>query len=216
MCTSLNHVTQAIQEKVCLNLVIASTLKSHRDAIHRYWYFVDTFSALRHLWVTSVWERRDTLFPQASDYDHHKNRTLDHPQSMPRKFCLFDIFAILFHSVQSQHAFYHWRELPQVWFFATSMIFVATTVLLWETRVCRHKTRLLSRQKYARRDKTFCRGKHVFAATKDVFCRNKGMLAATDTCLSRQIFVGQKPLSRQKWYLCPLPPMITSSFSTAQ
>ena len=75
-----------------------------------------------------------------------------------------------------------------------------------QTRVCRDKTRLLSRQKYACRDecfvgtytclfvatkdkimfvaiKTFGRGKHTFVATKDVclsrqyFCRDKN-----DTC----------------------------------
>ena len=76
---------------------------------------------------------------------------------------------------------YHWRELPQVSFLSP------------QTRVCRDKTRLLSRQKYTCRDKTFvptklclskqnifvatkllsrqtrvCRDKHTFVATKDV------------------------------------------------
>ena len=41
---------------------------------------------------------------------------------------------------------------------ATSMIFVATK----QTRVCRDKTRLLSRQK-------FCPDKHTFVAIKDVY-----------------------------------------------
>ena len=64
---------------------------------------------------------------------------------------------------------YHWRELLQVSF-------------LWrQTRICCDKTRLLSRQKYACRDKTFvatniCRDKHNFAVTKVLrqayFCRD--------------------------------------------
>ena len=48
-------------------------------------------------------------------------------------------------------------------------------------------TRLLSRQMYACRDKTF---------------------VATNIFLSRQIFVATKRLSRQNWYLWQLPPMI--------
>ena len=50
---------------------------------------------------------------------------------------------------------------------ATSIIFVATKVLC----VCRNKTRLSSRQKYASRDKRF---------------------VATNTCLSQQRFVATK------------------------
>ena len=60
------------------------------------------------------------------------------------------------------------------------MIFVG----IKQTCVCRDKTRLLSRQKYACRDQTFvatklwlrfCRDKHTFVTTKDVF-RDKSKL----------------------------------------
>ena len=61
--------------------------------------------------------------------------------------------------------FYHWRELPQVSF------------LLWQTRVCRDKTRLLLWQKYACRDKLlswqayFCR--NIVATNSSHGCRDK-------------------------------------------
>ena len=66
---------------------------------------------------------------------------------------------------------------------------------------CRDKTRVLSRQKYACRDKGFVATKvpsgqiHVFVATKHVFCRDKSILVInchkvylSNTCSSRQIF----------------------------
>ena len=52
---------------------------------------------------------------------------------------------------------YHWLELPQVSFLS-------------------RQTRLLSRQKYACRDKTF-------VATKDVFCHDKHVFVATKMIL---------------------------------
>ena len=64
------------------------------------------------------------------------------------------------------------------------------------TRVCRDKKYfvvtiiILSRHK-------FCRNTHTFVATtKDVFCRDK------------YVFVATELLSRQKWYLWQLPPMV--------
>ena len=80
---------------------------------------------------------------------------------------------------------------------ATSNIFVATNVLLRQTRVCYNKhvcydkTCLLSRQKYGCQDKTFVqtnifllRQKHNFVATKLLprqayFCRDKHVFVAT-------------------------------------
>ena len=67
---------------------------------------------------------------------------------------------------------YHWRELPQVSFF------VATNVLSRQTRVCCDKTRLLSSQKYA------CRDKIVFVAPN--ICHNKHNFVAASIILSRQ------------------------------
>ena len=94
---------------------------------------------------------------------------------------------------------YHWREVPQI------SLFVATKSVF-----CRDKIRLLSRQKYACRnkilsrqydacrDKTFVvtnisRDKHVCLSGK-----NKSFVA-TDTCLLRQntSSVATKLLSRQ-------------------
>ena len=74
---------------------------------------------------------------------------------------------------------YHWRERPQVSFSSR------------QTRVCHDRTRLLSRQKYA------CRDKIMFVATKYLsrqtrVCRNKTFL------------------SRQNWYLWQLPPVIVT------
>ena len=87
---------------------------------------------------------------------------------------------------------------------ATSIIFFATKV------VCHDKTRLLSRQKYACRDKHilsrlayFCREKHVFVASK-IFFR-------TNIILSRQAYFCRDKrciLSQQKLYLWQLPPVI--------
>ena len=96
--------------------------------------------------------------------------------------------------------FYRWRELPQVSFFS---------------RVCRGKTRLLSRQKYACRDKVlpnilslqFCCDKSS-VATKSFVATN---ILLTSILLSRQktcFVVTNRCLSRQKLYLCQLPPMI--------
>ena len=85
-------------------------------------------------------------------------------------------------------------------------IFVATNRILLR----QFKTRLLSRQKYACRDKylslqRFCRGKHTFVATKDVLCCDKRVFVATKMCLSRQ-----------KWYLWQLPPMILHNVAKGQ
>ena len=63
---------------------------------------------------------------------------------------------------------YHWRDLPQFFFFF----------------FCRdeHKRRGLSRQKYARRDKTFVTAK-LFVATKDVLSLDKRVFVATKIML---------------------------------
>ena len=74
---------------------------------------------------------------------------------------------------------YHRRELPQVSFLSR------------HTRVCRDKTRLLSRQMYA------CSDKITFVATT-YFYRDKTFVT-TNICLSRQ-----------KLHLWQLPPMIMS------
>ena len=84
---------------------------------------------------------------------------------------------------------YHWRELPQVSF--------------------------LSRQKYACRNKTFVATKlclsrqNIFVATnicceKHVFVATNILLSPQKTCLSTNTCF----LSRQKWYLWQLPPVI--------
>ena len=78
----------------------------------------------------------------------------------------------------------------------------------------------------------FCREKHVSVATKHLFCRDKSMLVATNLlsrqkyfCLDKylsqqtqfcpatndlppQAYFSVYHLSRQKLYLCHLPPMI--------
>ena len=66
---------------------------------------------------------------------------------------------------------------------------------------------LLSRQK-----DVFCRDKHVFVMfvgdkylSRQTFCCDKNMFVAT-----KEIFCRDKTLSRQKWYLWQLPPMIDS------
>ena len=112
-----------------------------------------------------------------------------------------------------------WRGLPQVTLLSRqkyacrdermlveTYIFVATNRILLR----KGKTRLLSRQKYACRDKylslqRFCRGKHTFVATKDVLCCDKRVFVATKMCLSRQ-----------KWYLWQLPPMILHNVAKGQ
>ena len=69
---------------------------------------------------------------------------------------------------------YHWRELPQVSFRRDKhQTFCREKLLLSrQTRLCLDKTHLLSRQRYA------CRDKHNFVATKVLsrqafFCRDK-------------------------------------------
>ena len=76
------------------------------------------------------------------------------------------------------------KLLRQKYFIATKplsrQIFLATNIILSrQTRVCRYKTRLLSRQKYACHVKTF---------------------VATNTCLLRQRFVATKVLSRRAYF----------------
>ena len=93
---------------------------------------------------------------------------------------------------------YHWRELPQVSFLSR------------ETSVCRDKTRLLPRQKYACRDKKhFCRDRHNY------FCRDKLIFVATNQCLSRlnRYFVATKVcLSRQNFICHDKPFVVTKIF----
>ena len=92
------------------------------------------------------------------------------------------ISQIVVHSVsyvrsEVQPVKYNWRELPQVLFLSRQT----------RTRVCRDKTRLLSRQKYACHDKTFvatklCLSRQIFVTTK-VFCRDKHTFVATKMIL---------------------------------
>ena len=83
-----------------------------------------------------------------------------------------------------------------------------------ECHFCYDKTRLLSRQKYACRDKrnfvtaNISRDKHVFVTTKlffstsillsrqKTFCRDKIMLLATNIIFSRQIYFRRDKTSR--------------------
>ena len=70
-------------------------------------------------------------------------------------------------------------ELPQVSFFvATTKISATNACLSRQTRVYRDKTRLLSRQNYACRDKTLvCRDNIFFAAN---ICRDKHVTPKTN------------------------------------
>ena len=81
---------------------------------------------------------------------------------------------------------------------------------------CRDKTRLLSRQKYACRDKTFCtvqrfcRKKHTFVATKHVFCPDKNVFAANffvailvaAPANNRRRHVRQKSINQSRQAVC--------------
>ena len=101
---------------------------------------------------------------------------------------------------------YRWRELPQVPFLLLQT-FVATKLRL-------------SRQKYACRDINnyllqqirVCRDKSKLVATKLLLVATKAFVA-TKLRLSQQktCFVATNPcLSRQKLYLCQLPPTIVN------
>ena len=68
----------------------------------------------------------------------------------------------------------HWHRRVSLARAATGIVFVATTVLSRQTRVCHDK--YLSPQ-------TFRRDKHNFVATKDVFCRDKYVFVATEMIL---------------------------------
>ena len=113
-------------------------------------------------------------------------RTRNHLASRYRRYeseCDRDALLII-------KAVWYWRELPHF---------------------CRDKTRLLSRQKHACRDKTFgatstvllrqnpCDDKRnfvetklTFVATKHVFCRDKHVFVATNTCFRDKTFVATK------------------------
>ena len=95
--------------------------------------------------------------------------------------------------------------LPQQIFVATNIISSQQTCLLsWQKNTCHVQTFVatklcLSQQKFCC-DKiflswqNFCRDKHTFVMTKDMFCCD--------------VFIATKLLSRQKWYLWQLPPVI--------
>ena len=104
---------------------------------------------------------------------------------------------------------------------ARSIIFVVMkllsrqTHLSWQTPVCCDKTRLLSQQKRACRNKkhncvstNICRDKRVFVVAKHIFCCDKKyaccMFVMTNTCLSWQIFVMIQLcfLSRKACFCC--------------
>ena len=90
--------------------------------------------------------------------------------------------------------------------------FVATTFLLWQTRVCRDKTRLLSWQNYV---SIIFVATNNFAMTK-VLSRQKTCFVMTNTCLSRQTRVcHDKTFVATKWYLWQLLPMIRYSLLPA-
>ena len=76
------------------------------------------------------------------------------------------------------------------YFCATKDVFVVTKVSLLRQNFCRDKSFVATKICLLRQK--FCRDKHTFVAIKDVFCRDKHV-------------------SRQKWYLWQLPPMIESS-----
>ena len=86
---------------------------------------------------------------------------------------------------------------------ATSSIFVVTKVcLLRQTCVCRDKTRLLSRQKYACRNKAFVSTKTGLSRQTQV-CRD--VFVATNTCLSRHMFCRDKRFVARKMILVAAP-----------
>ena len=148
------------------------------------------------------------------------------------------IYIRAFHIVD---ALYHWRELPQVSFLSRERfcpdkhVFVATNMCL-----SHDKARLLSRQKYSCREKiTFVATKQTCVLSPKAYfcrdCRDRSLLVATnvllrqnyicrDKYLSWQKFCRNKNtrqsyfccdkrrvLSRQKWYLWQLPPVIALS-----
>ena len=116
----------------------------------------------------------------------------------------------------------HWLELPQVSFLSRQTpvscdknVFIATNrFLLRQTCVCHDTTCLLSRQKYACRDKIiffldktfvatnicrdehvfvclsrhrFCLDKHTFVATKDVFLLRQKYACQDNTFVAKEI-----------------------------
>ena len=102
---------------------------------------------------------------------------------------------------------------------ATSIIFVATKVLSWQTHLCHDKTHLLSQWKYTCRNKTFvatklclsqqkllswqayfCRDKWHFYHNKHTFVMTKvSLLQQNRACCNKsESFVATKVLSQQK------------------
>ena len=127
---------------------------------------------------------------------------------------------------------YQRQELPQVLFCqcyawtvsaagaATSIIFVATEVLLWQTHVCRNKIMFVGtkhffrcNKMYACCDKTFlvtntCLSQQIFVTTK-IFCHSKNTFVVTNNmfCRDKPVFFTTKLLSQQKWYWWQHPGM---------
>ena len=132
---------------------------------------------------------------------------------------------------------YHWQKLPQVSFlsrqkyacrdktyFCHDKSFVATNIILsrqtffatslllsQQTRVCRDKTRLLSRQKYACCAKNLCHDKHVI-------CRDKHNSKHTFVATTKMILVEALPANDRKgvWLkLCVLHKLLSIQRATA-
>ena len=89
---------------------------------------------------------------------------------------------------------------------ATTAIFVATIFLLLQTRVCRHKSVLVSTTKTKKKKKKkkkspqiFRRNKHSYVATKDVFCRDKDSDSDSDSLFTKFYNKENTCLLRQKY-----------------
>ena len=74
---------------------------------------------------------------------------------------------------------------------ATSIIFVATKVLSGQTRVCRDKTCILSRQNYVCCNKTFV-ATNIILSRQAYLCRDKHVFVATNICRDKHICVVTK------------------------
>ena len=82
---------------------------------------------------------------------------------------------------------YRWRELPQVWFLSR------------QTRFCRAKTRLLSRQKYTWREKK--KKKKSFLYKHVLYLSPNNSFVATNLILSRQKYTCREKKKKKKSFL---------------
>ena len=101
-----------------------------------------------------------------------------HSETIPLKSADHTVMSISIHT-----EVYHWRELPQVSFLLQQRCCRLKHVSQ-QTRACRDKRRVLSRQKYACSEKTYfllklCLSRqNIFVATNTCFVATKMMLVA--------------------------------------